>query len=574
MTRAAILVVDDHPEELARLGRELGKRYGQDYQILQASSGHEALEALRTSNESDRPVALVLAEQWMGDLTGIELLGRVRALHPMARRGLLVQWGDRSCNAPLLEAMSLGSVDYFVLKPKVEPDEEFHQSVSAFLAEWSRLQGIGFKSVRCLGDPAAPRSHELRDVLTRNGLLHEFVDAGTPEGRAELRRLGMSVTDLPVVIVLDRPPMANPSNTAIADAFDVETAFDERFDVTIIGGGPAGLAAAVNAASEGLRTLIIEREAMGGQAATSSWIRNFLGFPSGISGSQLGLQAFRQAALFGTQFHLMRPVVEIAVRGSDRVVTLTDGTEIRSRAVVIATGVSYRRLGIEALERLIGTGVYYGAAVAEAPAMKGKEVFVAGAANSAGQAAVHLSHFARQVVILARRSLSASMSEYLVRQIEATPNISVSSHVEIVDGGGAGRLEHLVLRDTRSGDTRQVPAEALFVLIGAMPSTDWLPRQIQRDRWGFIETGSDLIQDGKLPGQWQLQRVPLPLETSMPGIFAAGDVRRRSVKRVAAAVGEGARCIQSLHQYLEEEEKWRRTISGASAAAEPGRSPR
>jgi thioredoxin reductase (NADPH) len=455
--------------------------------------------------------------------------------------------------------MSLGSVDYFVLKPRVEPDEEFHQAIGAFLADWARLQGIGFKSVRCIGDPSAPRSHELRDILTRNGLLHDFVDAGTPEGRAELRGLGMSNDDLPVVRVLDGPPLANPSNAAIADAFDVDTALDQRFDVTIIGGGPSGLAAAVNAASEGLRTLIVEREAMGGQAATSSWIRNFLGFPSGISGSQLGLQAFRQAAVFGAQFHLMRPATEVSAQGADRVVTLSDGTEIRSRAVVIATGVSYRRLGIDALERLLGAGVYYGAAVAEAPAMKGREVFVAGAANSAGQAAVHLSRFASRVVMLARgKSLSTSMSEYLIRQIEATPTISVATHVEIVGGGGNGRLEQLVLRDTRSGDTRQVHAEALFALIGATPSTDWLPSAIRRDRWGFIATGSDLAEAGRLPEGWPLARPPLPLETSIPGIFAAGDVRCRSVKRVAAAVGEGSRCVQSLHQYLEEERRGQR----------------
>jgi thioredoxin reductase (NADPH) len=553
-TRAAILVVDEQPEELRRVGQELRKRYGRDYQVIEISSGVEAADVLVRLKSSGHPVALVLAVQWMRPLTGTEVLGRVRALHPMAKRGLLVDWGDRAANQPLLEAMSLGAVDYFVFKPRVEPDEEFHHAVSGFLAEWARLSGRVFKAVHCIGDPNAPRSHELRDLLTRNGVPHEFLDADTPEARAELRRIGMGSADLPVVIVLDGPPMANPSNVAIADAFDVDTALDERFDVTIVGGGPAGLAAAVNAASEGLRTLIIEREAMGGQAATSSWIRNFLGFPSGISGSQLGLQAFRQAATFGAQFHLMRPATEVGVRGADRLVKLVDGTEIRSRAVVIATGVSYRRLGIESLERLLGAGVYYGAAVAEAPAMKGKEVFVAGAANSAGQAAVHLSRFASRVVVLVRGgSLSSSMSEYLIREIEGTPNITVLGNVEIVGGGGPDRLEHLVLRDTRSGDIRQVRAEALFVLIGAVPSTDWLPAGIRRDRWGFIETGSDLIQDGKLPEGWPLERPPLPLETSIPGVFAAGDVRQRSVKRVAAAVGEGARCIPSLHRYLEGE---------------------
>jgi len=551
--RAAILVVDQDAHELTRVGRELSNRYGRDYEVIEVASGREALDVLGKLASSEQPVALVLAAQWMQPVTGTQVLAGVRGLHPIARRGLLVDWGDRSINGPLLEAMSMGSVDYFVLKPRIEPEEDFHQAIGGFLADWARLQGVGFKPVRCIGQPGAPRSHEIRDLLTRNGLLHEFLDVATPEGRAELRKLGMSLASLPVVIVLDHPPLANPSNAEIADIFDVNNTLDRRFDLTIIGGGPAGLAAAVNAASEGLHTLIIEREAMGGQAASSSWIRNFLGFPCGISGSQLAMQGFRQAAVFGARFHLMRPAVAIETRGSDRLVRLSDGVEILSRAVVIATGVSYRRLGIEALERLLGAGVYYGAAVSEAPAMKGKEVFVAGAANSAGQAAVHLARFAHRVVILARgRSLSSSMSDYLIRTIEATPNIDVVSNVEIVDGGGAGRLEHLTLRDSRSGAYRRVGAEALFILIGAEPGTDWLPGEIRRDRWGFIETGGDLVHDGRLPEGWALQREPYPLETSIPGVFAAGDVRRRSVKRVAAAVGEGARCIQSLHQYLED----------------------
>src|SRR5215831_271463 len=365
VSRAAILVVDQDRQELARVGEELRNRYGRDYEVIELASGREALEVLGRLAGSEQPVALVLAAQWMQPLTGTQVLASVRGLHPIARRGLLVDWGDRSVNQPLLEAMSMGSVDYFVLKPRVEPEEDFHQTVGGFLADWARLQGIGFKSVRCIGEPGAPRSHEVRDLLTRNGLLHEFLDVATPEGRAELRRLGMSAARLPVVIVLDHPPLANPSNAEIADIFDVNNALDHRFDLTIIGGGPAGLAAAVNAASEGLHTLIVEREAMGGQAASSSWIRNFLGFPCGISGSQLAVQGFRQAAVFGAEFHLMRPAVAIETRGGDRLVRLSDGVEILSRSVVIATGVSYRRLGIEPLERLLGAGVYYGAAVSE-----------------------------------------------------------------------------------------------------------------------------------------------------------------------------------------------------------------
>jgi thioredoxin reductase (NADPH) len=413
-------------------------------------------------------------------------------------------------------------------------------------------------AVRLVGEPWSARSHELRDVLSRSGIPHAFCAADSKEGRELLARVDKTLARLPVVIVFDRLVLVDPDNAEIVDAFELISPFglntlsDVRdFDLVIIGAGPAGLAAAVYGSSEGLRTVIVERETFGGQAGTSSLIRNYLGFSRGVSGSELAWQAYQQAWLFGASFHLARHTIALHHRQGRLVVSLSDGTEVAGRAAIIATGASYRRLGVPSLEALQGAGVFYGAAVAQAQGMKGQEVYVVGGGNSAGQAARHLSKYAKRVTLLVfGESLTAHMSQYLIEEIEATENIQVRLNTQVIDGSGQGRLEHLVLKDRASGLTETFPAAALFVLIGARPHTGWLPEEVMRDERGYIITGSDLLRDGSLPEGWPLKRQPMLLETSVPGVFAAGDVRCGSVKRVASAVGEGSIAIQMVHKYL------------------------
>jgi thioredoxin reductase (NADPH) len=382
--------------------------------------------------------------------------------------------------------------------------------------------------------------------------LHEFYAADTEAGQRLLARFGKDSARFPVVILYDGQVLEDPSNADLVDAFGINRELDRRsFDLVIVGAGPAGLAAAVYGASEGLSTLIVEREAIGGQAGTSSLIRNYLGFPWGIGGAELARRATEQAWWFGAVFRFMRDATSLRAKGRELGVTLSDGTEVTGRAVVLATGVSYRRLGVASLEELVGTGVFYGAAVTEAKAMTGQEVYVVGGANSAGQAATHLSEYASHVTLVVRgRSLTTSMSDYLIKEIEAAQNIDVRFGTRVVDGGGEGRLEHLVLKDLDSGLTETVAAAALFILIGAEPHTGWLPEEIVRDQQGYVVTGPDLLQDGGSPRGWPLGRLPLPMETSVPGVFAAGDVRYGSVKRVASAVGAGAITIQSVHELV------------------------
>jgi len=386
-----------------------------------------------------------------------------------------------------------------------------------------------------------------------------FYAADSEEGQELLAQWNTTSARLPVMIIFDRLVLVDPSDTEVTDAFEMISPFGmntlpdvRNFDLIVIGAGPAGLAAAVYGASEGLRTLVLESETFGGQAGTSSRIRNYLGFSRGISGSDLAWQAYQQAWLFGASFRLAHQAT--GLRRDEReelVVTLSDGTEVAGRAVVIATGVSYRRLGIPSLEALSGAGVFYGSAVTEAQVVKGREVYVVGGGNSAGQAATYLSNYASRVTLLVRdNSLAASMSDYLIREIEAAGNIDIRFNAQVIDGGGEGRLERLVLKDSLSGLTETVPAAALFVLIGARPHTDWLPQEIERDQWGFILTGQDLLHDGRFPQGWHLEHPPLLLETSMPGVFAIGDVRHRSIKRVASAVGEGSVAIKLVHEYL------------------------
>jgi len=546
-----LLLVDDDPRTRGFVEGELRKRYGADYQVTGAGSAQEALRLLAALRDDGHQVALVLADYRIAGTTGTELLGRVREFDRTAKRVLLIDWADRAPE-PIVQAIGLGRIDAYVVRPTTVPDEPFHRAVTEMLEELARARPPWFQVVRVVGESWSARSHEIRDLLSRNVIPSGFYPADSDEGRALLDQVGAATAAPPVIILFNGSVLENPSNIEIAEALGIRTRPGSgRYDLAVIGAGPAGLAAAVYGASEGLSTMVLEPEAIGGQAGTSSRIRNYLGFPNGVSGEDLAVRAYTQAWNFGAQYVYGSPATGLRAEGADRVVTLADGSEARSRAVVIATGMSYRRLGIPSLEALTGIGVFYGAATAEAMAMRDREVFVVGGANSAGQAAVHLAGYAARVTMLVRGpSLADSMSEYLVTQIAGTANIAVRHGVEVVGGTGTGRLESLTVRDRMSGATETVPAAALFVLIGAEPRTQWLPGGIVRDRWGYVVTGTELLSGGRPPGGWALERPPMLLESSLPGVFAAGDIRRGSVKRVASAVGEGSIAIRLVHDYL------------------------
>jgi thioredoxin reductase (NADPH) len=551
-TEAAIVIVSREPGAREILHRELSKRYGADYQILACGRPAELAAWMRDLRAAGLPVALVIGGVGGQDRDGIEVLAAVRAIDPTALRVAAVGWGDWDSVRAVFDAVTAGTVDHWVTRPVQAPDEEFHRSVTEFLREWASQRGGGFEPVQVIGERWSARSQELRDLFARHRIPAGFYDADSGQARQILRGLGLTSADLPVVALrfgAGRPALVNPSNAEIADAFGVMTPIPagEVFDVAVLGAGPAGLAAAVGASSEGLRTVVIEHEAVGGQAGTSSMIRNYPGFSQGISGARLAQETWQQAWAFGTTFVYMRQAEALSGSDGRYRLRLSDGGVLTARTVIIATGAAYRRLGIPALEDLQGRGVFYGAAASEAPAMRGRTVFVAGAGNSAGQAALYLAKWAEQVTVLVRaRSLADSMSDYLIREIGAAPNIDVCYHVQVADGTGTGHLESLVLADTVSGARRSVPADALFVLIGAQPRTQWLAGSVARDRQGFIRTGPDLPAGTR----WPPGRPPLPLETSLPGVFAAGDVRRGSVNRVASAVGEGAATIPLVHRHL------------------------
>jgi len=551
-----ILAVDDEPEALARIADELTRRFGADYRILCAGSGEDALATLEDLRAEHAEVAVVLADQWLPGVSGTDLLAHVGKLHPEAKRGLLIRWGDwadRSTADAVLRAMALGRIDYYVLKPWRSPDELFHRTVAELVHEWSRGRPSGGGPITVVGQRHSSRTSEVRSLLARNGIPHAFHLADTGEGRAIVTRLPPG-TGSPVIVGLDGRAVGDPTNEEVAEACGLPTRLARSdVDLVIVGAGPAGLAAAVYAGSEGLRTLVVERETIGGQAGSSSLIRNYLGFARGVSGAELTMRAYQQAWVFGVDFLMMREVVSVrAAKGGLRV-SLSGDDEVTALAVVVATGVAYRRLGIPELEALGGAGVFYGASVAEAPALAGERVYVVGGGNSAGQAAMHLSRHALKVTILVRGdSLAQSMSRYLIDEIDAAPNIDVSFATEVVGGGGEGRLEQLVLADRGTGARRTVEAAALFVLVGAQPHTGWLPDSVARDRWGFVLTGADLA-GGEAGPRWPLTRPPAPLESSLPGCFAVGDVRHGSVKRVASAVGDGAVVVAQVHEHLDRE---------------------
>jgi thioredoxin reductase (NADPH) len=552
--QAAIVIVGREPGARGILHRELSKRYGADYQIVACDQPGELASWMRDLRAAGLPVALVIGGVGAADPDGIEVLAAVRAIDPRALRVAAFDWGDWQSERSIFDAVTLGKIDHWVVRPAQTPAEEFHRLMTEFLREWASQRSGGFEPVRVIGERWSARSQELRDLFARHRIPAGFLDAASGQGQQILRELGPESPQLPVVVLAfaaERRTLVNPSNLEIADALGLIRPVlpGEVFDVAVVGGGPAGLAAAVGASSEGLRTVVVEHEAVGGQAGTSSMIRNYPGFSQGISGATLAQEMRWQAWAFGTTFVYMRQAQSLSAHGGHYRLRLSDGSALNSRTVIIATGATYRRLGIPALEDLQGRGVFYGAAASEAPAMRGRKVFVAGGGNSAGQAALHMAKWAHQVTILVRAgSLADSMSDYLIRQIGATPNIDVCHRVQVAGGTGTSGLQSLVLHDTASGERRTVPADALFVLIGSQPRTQWLGQGIAREQWGFILTGPDL--PAGTGHRWPPGRPPLPLETSLPGIFAAGDVRQGSVKRVASAVGEGAATIPLVHRYL------------------------
>ncbi len=538
------------------LERELTRRYGWHYRVICEASPRSASTLLRAIRDQGSEVAIVLAAQWMDEMEGVELLARAGQLHPHAKRGLLIEWGgwgDPPTAEAIFGAMARRHMDYYVMKPLQPSDEQFHRTIAEFLQEWSRAQAPVASEITLVARQWSQRGHELRSLLARNGVPHVFLPTDSDPGRELLRESGIEAAEAPVAIMHDGRVLTDPTKVELAAAFGVSTELpgERHFDLAVIGAGPAGLTAAVYASSEGLRTLVVERDAIGGQAGSSSLIRNYLGFSRGVSGAELAQRAYQQAWVFGTSFLLMREVAELRASEGALELTVPDVGEVTANAVLLATGASYRRIGIDPLEELVGAGVFYGASIAEAHHLMGEHVYVVGGGNSAGQAVMHLSRYAEHVTLLARReTLEQTMSQYLRGELEATDNVDVRLASEVVGGGGDRRLEHLVLRDTLSGEQEKVDAAALFLLIGAIPHTEWLPPEIERDRGGYLLTGSDLVRGGRVVECWPLDRSPQALETSMPRVFAAGDVRHGSISRVASAVGDGSVVIAQVTRLL------------------------
>jgi thioredoxin reductase (NADPH) len=545
--RPNIIVVDDEPTALASLLDALTRRYGGDYRVIPHLSALGALAELeRLKNEGER-VALIIADQWMPEMTGSDLLVHAHRIFPEAQRGLLVEWGDRTAAPAILEGCAMGRLENYLHKPWSPPEVHLYPAVGEFLANWTRMHGPRMEIVRVLGEDPSPRAREIRDLLERNGIPHGFYRADSEDGLRLIEKTRLDPTRLPAVVLLDGHVLSDPTNAEIMDALGATDVEEPTCDLVIVGGGPAGLASAVYASSEGLRTVVIEREAVGGQAGASSLIRNYLGFPGGISGAELAQRAYEQAWLFGTKYVFAREARRLEARGTDRVMALADGTEIVAKSVLIATGAAYRRLGIPELERFTGAGVFY-IVPSDVRFVEGKDVFVTGAGNSTGQGVVHLARFARSVILLVRGdSLEKHMSDYLVREIRTRPNVEVRLRTEVVEGHGDGQLERLTIADRERGLRETRPASALFVLIGAQPHTEWLADAVQRDAKGFIVTGADMNTEA---ADWPLDRPPTRFETSMPGVFAAGDVRSGSAKRVGSAVGEGAVAMPFIREYL------------------------
>jgi thioredoxin reductase (NADPH) len=553
MPKPVMLTVDDDPEVLRAIERDLRQRYADRYRVLRADSGKAALEALDQLKKRNEPVALFLVDQRMPQMTGVSFLTAAVKLYPDAKRSLLTAYADTDA---AIRAINDAKIHHYLLKPWDPPEQNLYPVLDDLLEDWQAGYHPPFAGLRILSDRWSPRSYALREFLARQQVPFRWLDVERadrdPEIRTAVEGLGPDNKQLPLVMFPDGSSLNAPQTSELAERIGLKLRADTNFfDLIIVGGGPAGLAAAVGAASEGLKTVIVERDAPGGQAGLSSRIENYLGFPSGLSGADLTRRAVTQARRFGVQILSPQEAIGLRVDGRYRHVKISDGSELACHALLLAMGVQWRRVNVPGVDRLQGAGVYYGAGSTEAITCADEDVYIIGGANSAGQAAMNFSRHARRVIMLVRGdSLASSMSRYLIDEIAKTPNIHVELNSSVTEAHGETRLEAISVHCSTSGETNVVPACSLFIFIGAEPKTDWLDGPVERDNRGFILSGPDLKRNGTLPSDWKLARDPSLLETSLPGVFAAGDVRRGSVKRVASGVGEGSIAIQFVHQYL------------------------
>ncbi len=551
MIKPVLLTVDDDPGVSRAVARDLRRRYGENYRVVRADSAAQALEALRELKLRGEPVAAMLADYRMPQMNGIEFLEEAMDIFPLARRALLTAYADTDA---AIQAINVVDVDHYLLKPWEPPEEKLYPVVDALIEMWRALGDRPVEETKLVGHRWSSESYRARDFLARNSVPYRWYSVDESEGRRLLDAADAAVEDVPVLITAEGAVLRNPSDAEIAAAVGLSTEpAADFYDLIVVGAGPAGLGAAVYGASEGLRTVLVERQATGGQAGQSSRIENYLGFPDGVSGAQLTDRARRQAQKFGAEVLSTREVVALQARGSARVVRFGDGTELAAHAIILATGVSYRTLDAPGIAELTGRGVYYGSAMTQGPSCAGEDVYIVGGANSAGQAAVFFSRYARTVTVLVRgASLHDSMSHYLIKQLDGIDNIIVRTSTLVGAAHGTEHLEKLTLLDRNSGQADTVSSGSLFIFIGAAPRTEWLGEAVRRDSRGFVLTGPDLLIDGRRPPGWPVERDPYYLESSLPGVLVAGDARAESVKRVASAVGEGAMAVTLVHRYLED----------------------
>ena len=548
--KPVIMAVDDEPTALAAIERDVQREDGADFRIVSATSGSEALAMLKQLKLRNEAVALLLIDQRMPHMTGVEFLQQAMELYPDAKRVLLAASADG--DVPI-STIRPANPDYYLRKPWDSPEEQLYPILKELLADWQVTYRPPSEGLRVIGHRWAANTYRVRDLLARNQVRYQWLDLDTSEEACRLlAALGSETPRLPVLLFPDGSWLSDPTPIEVAEHFGLRTQARLPFyDLIIVGAGPAGLGAAVYGASEGLHTLLIEREAPGGQAGMSSKIENYLGFPAGLSGAELTRRALMQASRFGVELLLPHEVTGISVEGSTRLVHLADGATLRCHTILLATGVSYRTLDVPGSERLQGAGIYYGAGISEAPLYRDQDIYLVGGANAAGQAAMYFSRYARSVTLLVRGpSLDESISQYLIDQITAIPRIKVLTSTRVVEVTGETNLEAITTTNSITGETQVLPTTALFVFIGAMPQTDWLAGVVERDEHGYILSGLDMLHDGHRPAGWTLERDPFPLETSVPGVFVAGDTRLHSMKRVASAVGEGAMSVRLVHDYL------------------------